>query len=84
MGFPIEFAWRHSTPSVTNHSEREQASTPLQIASGLEVRSCPGMLEPEVAGLDLAGISRPVVLLPQGILVRLTPAHLEAVLAHEF
>jgi bla regulator protein blaR1 len=37
-----------------------------------------------VVGLDLAGISRPVVLLPQGILERLTPAHLEAVLAHEF
>ena len=28
MAFPIEFAWRHSTPSVTNHSEREQNSLP--------------------------------------------------------
>ena len=35
-------------------------------------------------GLDLAGISRPVVLFSQGILERLTAAHLEAVLAHEF
>jgi len=24
VAFPIEFAWRHFTPSVTNHSEREQ------------------------------------------------------------
>jgi len=31
-----------------------------------------------VVGMDLAGISRPVVLLPQGILERLTPAHLAA------
>jgi hypothetical protein len=29
--FPIVFAWRHSTPSVTNHSEREQ---PLHLARG--------------------------------------------------
>jgi bla regulator protein BlaR1 len=44
----------------------------------VEVRSSPGLLEPGVVGL-----LHPVLLLPSGIAERLTPAQLQAVLAHE-
>ncbi len=55
-----------------------RSSTPLHIAAPVEIRSSPGLLEPGVVGLF-----RPVLLLPTGILQRLTPRQLEAVLAHE-
>ena len=60
-----------------------RSSIPLEIGRPIEIRSCPGLLEPGVVGLDVAGWSRPIVLLPAGILERLTPHQLEAVLAHE-
>jgi bla regulator protein BlaR1 len=55
-----------------------QSSTRLEIPAAIEVRSFPGLLEPGVVGL-----LRPVLLLPAGVLERLTPPQLTAVLAHE-
>jgi bla regulator protein BlaR1 len=55
-----------------------RSSSPLAIAAPVDVRSSPGLLEPGVVGLF-----RPVLLLPAGIVERLTPSELEAVLAHE-
>ena len=54
------------------------SSLPLQIPVSVEVRSCPGLLEPGVVGF-----LRPILLLPVGILERLTASQLEAILAHE-
>ena len=55
-----------------------RASAPLPIPAAVEIRSSPGLLEPGVVGL-----LRPVLLLPEGIMERLTPSQLDAVLAHE-
>jgi bla regulator protein BlaR1 len=55
-----------------------RSSTSLAIPGLVEVRSSAGLLEPGVAGLF-----QPLLLLPEGIVERLTPAQLEAVLAHE-
>jgi len=48
------------------------------MATEVEVRSSPGLLEPGVVG-----VFRLFLLLPEGIADRLTPPQLEAVLAHE-
>jgi uncharacterized protein (TIGR03435 family) len=53
-------------------------STPLPIAAPIEVRSTAARLEPGIAGLW-----RPVLLLPAGIADRLTPSQLDSILAHE-
>ena len=53
-------------------------STPLNIPASVEIRSSPGLLEPGVVGLF-----RPILLLPAGIVQRLTPGQLDAVIAHE-
>ncbi|MGA2133151.1 MAG: M56 family metallopeptidase [Bryobacteraceae bacterium] len=58
---------------VARHS-----ATPLRVGSGVPVMSSATRIEPGVFG-----IWRPVLLLPEGIQERLTPAQLEAVLAHE-
>jgi beta-lactamase regulating signal transducer with metallopeptidase domain len=50
----------------------------VAIRTKVQVRLCPGLMEPGVVGL-----LRPILLLPSGILTRLTPSQLEAVLAHE-
>ncbi len=55
-----------------------RASRLLQIHTAVEVRSAPGLLEPGVVGL-----LRPVLLLPEGIVERLSAEQLESVLAHE-
>ena len=55
-----------------------RASASMDIRLPVEVRSCPGLLEPGVVGLF-----RPVLLLPADIGQRLTPRQLDAVLAHE-
>ncbi len=55
-----------------------RSSAPLAIPAPVEVRSAPGLLEPGVVGLF-----RPILLLPAGILERLTPRQLDAILAHE-
>jgi bla regulator protein BlaR1 len=55
-----------------------RASTPLPIPATVEVRSSAGLLEPGVVGL-----LRQVLLLPAGIIERLTKPQLQAVLTHE-
>ena len=55
-----------------------RSSTSLKMPAQVEVRSSPGLLEPGVIGL-----LRPVLLLPAGIVERLTKPQLEAVLTHE-
>ena len=55
-----------------------RASDPMDILTGVAVRSSSGLLEPGVVGLF-----RPILLLPADIMQRLTPRQLEAVLAHE-
>jgi beta-lactamase regulating signal transducer with metallopeptidase domain len=55
-----------------------QSSSPMPLASPIPVRSTPGLREPGVVGL-----LSPVLLLPAGIANRLTPAQLDAVIAHE-
>ena len=53
-------------------------AVPLDMEAMVPVLSSAAMLEPGVFG-----IFRPVLLLPEGIVDRLTPAHLEAIMAHE-
>ena len=55
-----------------------RAATPLALDFPLPVMSSSMPLEPGVFG-----ILRPVLLLPEGILGRLTPAQFQAILAHE-
>ena len=55
-----------------------RAAMPLDLNLPIRVMSCGGRLEPGVVG-----IIRPALLLPEGIMGRLTPAQLEAILAHE-
>lgn len=52
--------------------------SPLPLAAPIPVMSSPTLLEP-----GLFGIFRPVLLLPDGITDRLTPAQFQAILAHE-
>jgi bla regulator protein BlaR1 len=60
-----------------------RTATPLPLgpdcdAGGLTVMSSPSAFEPGVVG-----ILRPVLLVPEGLVDRLTPAQLDAILAHE-
>ena len=55
-----------------------RASTPLYIPFLVEVRSSPALLEPGVVGFF-----RPVLLCPKGIVERLTPSQLQAILGYE-
>jgi len=55
-----------------------RASTPINISATIPVRSSATLLEPGVVGF-----LRPVLLLPEDILKKLTPPQLKAVLAHE-
>ncbi|HTX37345.1 MAG TPA: M56 family metallopeptidase [Bryobacteraceae bacterium] len=55
-----------------------RAGSPLRLELPIPAKSSPALLEPGVFG-----IFRPVLLLPQGIFDRLTPAQLNAVIAHE-
>ena len=50
----------------------------MHLELPIKARSSPSLLEPGVFG-----ILRPVLLLPDGIFDRLTPAQLQAVIAHE-
>jgi len=63
--------WLHIRAAV-------RSSTPIDIPAIVEVRTCPGLLEP-----GLVGLWRPILLLPVDILKTLTPSQTEAVLAHE-
>jgi len=55
-----------------------RASARLPLSAPIPAFSAPGLLEPGVFG-----ILRPVLLLPAGIADRLSPAQLQAILAHE-
>lgn len=60
-----------------------RSATPLRLSSngdagGLTMMSSPSWFEPGVVG-----ILRPVLLVPEGLIDRLTPAQLDAILAHE-
>ncbi len=55
-----------------------RAGAPVQIGIPIKAKSSPTLLEPGVFG-----IFRPVLLLPEDIFQRLTPAQLNAVIAHE-
>lgn len=55
-----------------------RSSTPMDIQFPVAVRSSSALLEPGVVGFF-----RPILLLPAGIVERLTPSQLQAVLAHE-
>jgi bla regulator protein blaR1 len=63
--------WRHIRAA-------QRSATPLDLNLPIPVMSSAGRLEPGVFG-----IRKPVLLLPGGIISRLTPAQLQAVLAHE-
>jgi bla regulator protein BlaR1 len=55
-----------------------RAASPVQLELPIRILSSPSLLEPGVFG-----VFRPVLLLPDGIFDRLTPAQLDAVVAHE-
>lgn len=55
-----------------------RSALPLPLEADLPVLSSPALLEPGVFG-----ITRPVLLLPEGILDRMAPEHFGAILAHE-
>ena len=55
-----------------------RASTDTTMQATVSIRVSPGLLE-----LGVVGVFRPVLLLPEGIVERLTPSELETVLAHE-
>ncbi len=54
------------------------SGTPVHLDITIRAVSCPGTIQPGVFG-----IFRPVLLLPEDIFHRLTPAQLSAVIAHE-
>ncbi len=56
-----------------------RAGTPVKLAVPIRAIASPSRLEPGVFG-----IFRPVLLLPEEIFLRLSPAQLRAVIAHEF
>jgi bla regulator protein blaR1 len=55
-----------------------RTATPLRLLIGIEVMSSPEFIEPGVFG-----VWRPILLLPDGIGSHLSPAELDAILAHE-
>lgn len=55
-----------------------RAGSRLELDLGIPVVSSPALMEPGVFG-----IFRPILLLPEGIQEHLTPAQLEAIIAHE-
>ena len=56
----------------------KRASSPLNVETDVPVLSSPSLLEP-----GIFGVFRPVLLLPRGITDRLSPEHLQAIVAHE-
>ena len=69
-------AWRLVRAAVRASTLVETPT--VAIRTKVQVRLCPGLMEPGVVGLW-----HPILLLPAGILTRLTPRQLEAGLAHE-
>ena len=56
----------------------QRVATPLQLGLPIPVMASPTRLEPGVFG-----IRKPILLLPEGILTRLTAEQLQSILAHE-
>jgi bla regulator protein blaR1 len=54
------------------------AASPIELRIPIPARYSPALLEPGVFG-----VFRPVLLLPEGIFERLTPAQFQAIVAHE-
>lgn len=71
----VTFGWARKWRRV---QAAVRGASPLPLQVPVPVLSSPALLEPGVFG-----IFRPVLLLPEGILSHLTPAHLQAILAHE-
>jgi beta-lactamase regulating signal transducer with metallopeptidase domain len=67
--------WRRVSASVRHATLLD---IPISLPPGLPVRSSPAFGEPGVFG-----VIRPVLLLPEGLLDRLTAREMEAILAHE-
>jgi bla regulator protein BlaR1 len=55
-----------------------RTASPLDLPIGLQAMTSPAFAEPGVFG-----VRRPILLLPAGIMERLTPQQLKAILAHE-
>jgi len=55
-----------------------RAGSRMELNAAIRVISAPGLVEPSIFG-----IRHPQLLLPEGIAERLTPAQLEAIVAHE-
>ncbi|HKE86942.1 MAG TPA: M56 family metallopeptidase [Vicinamibacterales bacterium] len=76
---PLRSALRQATPLRIGPTFAEAtAGGPDSDAGGLTVMSSPSAFEPGVVG-----IVRPVLLFPEGLVDRLTPVQLDAILAHE-
>src|SRR5580704_12369692 len=71
VGFAWLARWRNIRAAV-------RAASPVPLDLPVRALSSPAPVEPGVFG-----IFRPVLLLPEGILERLSPAQFEAILAHE-
>jgi len=71
----VAFSWWRRWQRIR---QAVRGAVPLDLEVAVPVLSSPAMLEPGVFG-----IFHPVLLLPEGIVDRLTPAHLEAIVAHE-
>ena len=56
----------------------KRVARPLELAAGVPVLCSPALIEP-----GIFGISRPVLLLPEGILESLSREQLKAIIAHE-
>ena len=70
----VAFSWWRRWQRIR---QAVRGAVPLDLEVAVPVLSSPAMLEPGVFG-----IFHPVLLLPEGIVDRLTPAHLEAIVAH--
>ncbi len=71
----VVFAWARQWWSVRTAL---RSASPLDLNLPIRVVSSPARLEPGVFG-----VFRPILLLPNGIIERLTPSQWEAILAHE-
>ena len=70
-------AFRFGRGWLRVHAAKRNAR-PLALAADVPVLSSPASIEP-----GIFGIFRPVLLLPEGILERLTPEQMQAIVAHE-
>jgi uncharacterized protein (TIGR03435 family) len=64
-------------------SAARRAARPLELAAGTSVHAVPVLAAPALLEPGVFGIFRPVLLLPEGILGRLTREQMRAILAHE-